>query len=248
MLPWQAEQQIFTLTRIALHTPSTPAPFPRVFLFFSSSAFSHLLFPPFPSSLFFLHSAFCPIFPKRDVAASVRSRGQGRSLHRSSIQAFTPQSLQLSHSRLLKEPNHSLCPFFSLSAAQVSQWSWPIHLLVAHLNLKCMQNTWPHTHKHIHTRTPYVSRLETSHRHLKKIYFQMWALLGLALSKNVISFNYSAHKLNYRSIKLKQDSSRQALQSASTHIVCLIITLINHRVVELQKSQASDSAGNTYVT
>lgn len=155
------------------------------------------------------------------------SRGQGRSLHRSSIQAFTPQSLQLSHSRLLKEPNHSPCPFFSLSAAQVSQWSWPIHLLVAHLNLKCMQNTWPHAHKRIYTRTPYVSRLETSHRHLKKIYFHMWALLGLALSKNVIGFNYSAHELNYRSIKLKQDSSGQALQSASTHIVCLIITLIN---------------------
>lgn len=76
----------------------------------------------------------------------------------------------------------------------------------------------------------------------------MWALLGLALSKNVISFNYSARELNYRSIKLKQDSSRQALQSPSTHIVYLIITLINHRVVELQKSQASDSAGNTFVT
>lgn len=110
MLPWQAEQQIFTPTRITVHTPSSLAPSLCTSLPFSSPVFSHLpsplcsssllfpfillslLFPPPPSAS--LLSApphpSCLVSPKREVAASVRGseKGSGHRLHRSSIQAF----------------------------------------------------------------------------------------------------------------------------------------------------------------
>lgn len=111
MLPWQAEQQIFTPTRITVHTPSSPAPSFCASLPFSSPVFSHLpsplcsssllspsfillslLFPP-PPSVSLLSAPrhpSCLVSPKREVAASVRGseKGSGRRLHRSSIQAF----------------------------------------------------------------------------------------------------------------------------------------------------------------
>lgn len=150
MLPWQAEQQIFTPTRIAVHTPSSPAPFAVIppFIF---SLFPHLPFPTlfssflsFPTfSFWFLSPSLyshtlppSPVIPSREAAASVGGgeKGSGRSRHRSSIQAFTPQFLQVT-ACLQKDPIPSLWSFSWLCCS----------LFIAHLNSTCMLNICGHT-------------------------------------------------------------------------------------------------------
>lgn len=132
MLPWQAEQQIFTPTRIAVHTPSSPASFPLSFSL-SPRLYSPICFPlfvslPSPPS-FILPSVLVPqlsfppaqSFPKETWLPVWEAMRRGRSVACTDAPfRLLRHSLHWSHSGLLKEPNPSLLALsFPLSCSSL---------------------------------------------------------------------------------------------------------------------------------